>query len=85
MKQQRPRVTLYTTRQCAYCRQAKALLQKLGVRFTEFDIERSRRAFMEFQRTEGRGVPLIVVGRHRLDGFDPGKIKRLLRREGYDA
>lgn len=78
MKQQ-TKVTLYTTRQCAHCRQAKAFLQKHKVRFMEFDIERNQRAFKEFQRLGGRGVPVIKIGSTRVDGFNPKKLEQALR------
>lgn len=82
---QRPRVILYSTGQCHYCRQTKELLHRLGVRFTECDIERNRRAFKEFERTGGRGVPLLVVGSQTVNGYDPRRIRRLLQQAGYDA
>jgi len=78
MKQQ-TKVTLYTTRQCAHCRQAKAFLQKHKVLFMEFDIERNQRALKEFQRLGARGVPVIMVGSTRVDGFIPKKLEQILR------
>ncbi len=78
MKQQ-TKVTLYTTRQCAHCRQAKAFLQKKKIRFVEFDIERNQRAFKEFQRLGARGVPVIMVGSTRIDGFNPNKLEQALK------
>ena len=77
MKQQ-TKVTLYTTRQCPNCRQAKAFLQKHKVRFMEFDIERNQRAFKEFQRLGSRGVPVIMVGKTRVDGFNAKKLQQAL-------
>ena len=81
----RPRVILYSTVQCHYCRQTKDLLDRLGVRFTEYDVGRNRRAFTEFERAGGRGVPLVVIGGNSVKGFDPREIRRLLRQAGYDA
>ncbi|MBT8438221.1 MAG: glutaredoxin family protein [Gammaproteobacteria bacterium] len=77
MKQQ-IKVTLYTTRQCPNCRQAKAFLQKNKVRFMEFDIERNQRAFKEFQRLGSRGVPVIMIGKTKVDGFNPKKLQQAL-------
>lgn len=79
---QNTKVTLYTTRQCAHCRQAKAFLQKKKIRFVEFDIERNQRAFKEFQRLGARGVPVIMVGSSRIDGFNPNKLEQALKK--YD-
>lgn len=78
VKNRTPRVTLYSTRQCPHCRRAKALLQRLGIPFTEYDVERNRRAFIEFQRVGGRGVPLITIGGRRLDHSRTEALKRAL-------
>ena len=73
-----PRITLYSTRRCPHCRQLKQWLQQRGLRFQEFDIERNARAFKEFQRLGGRGVPLLLLNGQRVDGFDPKRLQRLL-------
>ena len=73
-----PRITLYSTRRCPHCHQAKQWLQQRGLRFQELDVERNRRASREFQRLGARGVPVIVVDGQRVDGFDPKRLQRLL-------
>ena len=77
---QQTKVTLYTTRQCPNCRQAKAFLQKKKVRFMEFDIERNQRALKEFQRLGSRGVPVIMIGATKIDGFNPKKLEQVLKK-----
>jgi len=64
-----PRVLIYTTSDCSECRRAKAFLRGRGIPFREMDVGRNRRAMKEFQRLRGRGVPLLLVGGERLDGF----------------
>ncbi|MES9885680.1 MAG: glutaredoxin domain-containing protein [Candidatus Sedimenticola sp. 6PFRAG1] len=85
MKKALPRVTLYSTGQCSYCRQAIAFLQKKKVPFAEFDVERNRRAFNDFQRAGGRGVPLILVGGRSLNGFQPKQLEKALRDAGFNV
>ena len=51
----------------------------------EFDIERNQRAFKEFQRLGARGVPVIMVGSSRIDGFNPKKVEQSLRKAGLLA
>jgi glutaredoxin len=77
MKQQ-VKVTLYSTRQCPNCRHAKTFLQNNKVRFIEFDIEKNQRAFKEFQRLGARGVPVIMIGNTRVDGFNVKKLQQVL-------
>jgi glutaredoxin len=62
-------VVIYTTPSCAHCRRAKAFLRGRGIGFREMDIAGSARARKEFERLGGRGVPLLLIGDKRLDGF----------------
>jgi glutaredoxin len=80
-----PRVTLYSTRQCAWCKQAKAFLKRHRIPFQEFDVEKNRRAFREFQHAGGRGVPLILIGKQSLNGFEPGLLLKALRKAGFNV
>ena len=73
-----PRITLYSTHRCPHCRQLKAWLRQRGLSFREFDIERNARALREFQRLGARGVPVLLIGERRVDGFDPARLRRLL-------
>ena len=74
-----PRITLFTTRDCAHCRQAKQFLQARGLRFVEFDVQRSTRGQKEFARLGARGVPVILVGDQRIDGFDRRRLEAALK------
>jgi glutaredoxin 3 len=65
-------VEIYTTPYCPYCLDAKALLNKKGIAFTEFDVSRDRelRAQM-IQRAHGRStVPQIFIGATHVGGCD---------------
>jgi len=73
-----PRITLYSTAKCAHCRQLKQWLVQHKLRFQEFDIQRSQRAFKEFSRLGARGVPVLLVNGQRLDGFDAKRLHNLL-------
>jgi glutaredoxin len=74
-------VTLYSAVWCKYCRQAKAFFAKRGVRYVERDVDTAD-ARSEYERLGGRGVPVILVGRQRMDGYDPGRLESMLRSEG---
>ena len=74
-----PRITLYTTPACPHCRQAKRYLQRMGLRFQDFDIQNSSRAKRAFVRLGARGVPVIIVGETRIDGFDRKRLDGLLK------
>lgn len=74
-------VTLYSAVWCKYCRQAKAFFAKRGVRYAERDVDTAE-ARAEYDRLGARGVPVILVGRQRMDGFDQGRMESILRSEG---
>jgi glutaredoxin 3 len=67
-----PPVEIYTTPYCPYCLDAKALLKKKGVAFTEFDVSRDRELRSQMvQRANGRmTVPQIFIGRQHVGGCD---------------
>ena len=67
-----PPVTIYTTRFCPYCSEAKALLRRKDVAFEEIDVsgDRAGRAAMT-ERARGRtSVPQIFVGERHVGGCD---------------
>jgi glutaredoxin len=73
-----PRITLYSTAGCPHCRQARQYLERKGLRFQEFDVARNPRAQKAFARLGARGVPVILIGEARIDGFDRRRIDAAL-------
>lgn len=70
-------VVLYSTRRCGFCRQARAHFRAQGIPFTEYDIETTARGARDFRRLGGRGVPIILIGEQRMDGFSAPLFDRL--------
>jgi len=64
-----PQVVMYATDWCGYCARARAYFEENGIAYTELDIDKSHAAHAQFKRLGGRGVPLILVGRERVNGF----------------
>jgi glutaredoxin 3 len=67
-----PPVEIYTTPFCPYCHDAKALLKKKNVSFTEIDVSRDRELRSKMTaRANGRTtVPQIFVGATHVGGCD---------------
>ncbi len=74
------KVVMYSTDWCGYCRKAKAFFRERGVAYVDFDIEKDEQARREFERLEGRGVPLIVIGGEVIRGYDEQAILAALGR-----
>jgi len=73
------RVLMYGAEWCGYCKQARSYFTSHGVPFSEYDVEKDAAAGREFKRLGGNGVPLILVGEQRLQGFSAAGFERLYR------
>ena len=70
-------VIMYSTEWCGVCKKAKRYFKQKGIRYTEFDIEKNPKARAEFKRLGGKGVPVILIGKRRMNGFSPASFQRL--------
>lgn len=71
-------VVMYATTTCQYCAKTRALLAEEGVKYTEYQIDKSEAANAEFIAKGGIGVPLLYIGERRIDGFREGTIRNAL-------
>ena len=67
-----PPVEIYTTPYCPYCLDAKMLLKKKNVSFTEIDVSRDRKLRSKMTARAGgrRTVPQIFIGDTHVGGCD---------------
>ena len=63
-------VVMYSTSWCGYCKKAARHFRQKKIPFTEYDIEKSAKAANEFKKLRGRGVPIILIGDRRMNGFN---------------
>jgi len=76
-------VILYSTTWCGICKKAKRWLRQNNITFSEYDTEKSERGRRDYKNMNGRGVPIIKVGKQKITGFDSRRLKQLLRKAGY--
>ena len=62
-------VVMYSTSWCGYCKKAAKHFRKNNIPFTEYDIEKSAKGARDYKRLKGRGVPVILIGDKRMNGF----------------
>jgi glutaredoxin-like YruB-family protein len=74
---QAKQVVIYTTSHCPYCVKAKQYFTQKNIRYREIDIEKSTSGDAEFKKLGGTGVPLIMVGNTKLQGFSASKLDQL--------
>ncbi len=72
------RVVMYTTARCPACKAAKQYMAQRGISYDEKDVETVPSYLTEFQQLGGRGVPLILVGDKRMEGFSPKAFEQML-------
>lgn len=67
-----PRIEIYTKWGCPYCAAAKALLDRKGVSYTEYDVTMGgpKRAEMRERVPSASTVPQVLVDDAPLGGFD---------------
>lgn len=66
-----PRVTVYSTANCAFCSRAKSMLSKWNIEYSEVRIDTDESALAEFREvTQGaRTVPQILIDDNLIGGF----------------
>ena len=64
-----PKVVMYSTSSCVYCKKARKYFNKNNIPFTDYNIQKNARAKSEYVKMGARGVPVILVGNKRLNGF----------------
>lgn len=77
LRPQSKTVVMYSTSWCGYCKKAALHFTKNKIPFTEHDIEKSEKAAKEYKKLNGRGVPIILIGNQRMNGFEAQSFDRL--------
>ena len=75
------RVIMYSTAWCGYCKKAKKYFQENNIAYTEYDIEKDSAARQKYNELGGRGVPVILVGPKRMNGFSVEAFARIYKNE----
>ena len=70
---------MYSTPWCPYCKKAREYFKRHQFSYVEYDIEASATNLENFRALNGNGVPLILVGDRRLQGFSPQSFEALLK------
>lgn len=74
------KVTVYSADWCAFCHAAKDYLTKIGVKFTEKNVEEQREFAQEAVEKSGQmGIPVLDIDGEIIVGFDRPKIDAILK------
>ena len=72
-------VEVYMTSWCGFCKKTMKYLDSMGVSYVTYDIEKDNAARLRHKELGGHGVPLIVIGSHKINGFSPELIDFYLK------
>lgn len=71
-------VELYVTSWCGHSKRALDYLKEKQIPYVAYDIEKDSAAKQRHKELGGGGVPLIVIGSHRMRGFSPETLEKYL-------
>lgn len=78
-EKKQPKIRIYTTPTCPYCKMAKGYFRQKNLVYEEFDVSTNEQAAHEMIHISGQtSVPVIIIGRYVLLGFDAQTIDRIL-------
>ena len=82
MEKQIMDITIYSTPTCHFCIEAKAFFKEHKIKFKEIDVSENQEAAEKMKEISGQiGVPVIVINKEIILGFNQDKIKKALKLE----
>ena len=74
-----PRVVVFSTPTCPWCRKTKMYLRQNNIKFKDVDVSRDMSAARDMVRLTGQqGVPVVLIGSRPIVGFNKPLINKLL-------
>lgn len=74
-----PAVVLYSTSWCGYCKKVRKLFEANNIAYKEYDIEVSAEAKRQYDKLNGRGVPVTTIDGEVVSGYQPQKLLSLAK------
>jgi glutaredoxin len=71
------RVVMYSAEWCGVCRKAKQYFTEKHISYTEYDVDTNPKGKADFEKMDAHGVPVILVGNRRMNGFSAGGFEEL--------
>lgn len=72
-------VVIYSAEWCGYCKKAKKYFKNNNIAFTDYDIENDARAKKRYKAMGGNSIPIIIVGKKRMNGFSVKGFERIYK------
>ena len=72
-------VVMFSTSWCGYCTKARKHMQRKGIKFKEYDIEKSASAKSKYKKLGGSGVPFFEIGEQTMGGYNPSELEAMVK------
>lgn len=80
-KPKKPKVTLYTTKECAPCKQLEAILRENKISFRKVDVEKSSRGREFYAEAGGGALPIVTLDKEIVRGYQPDQVLSIYSRK----
>ena len=70
-------VVMYSTAWCGVCKKAKQYFSTNNIPFQEYDVEKSGKGKRDYKKLKAKGVPVILVGKQRMNGFSAASFEKM--------
>jgi glutaredoxin len=77
-----PDVVMLGASWCPSCTTAIQFFAANDINYCEYDMETSAIGARLYKEVNGRGVPILFIGRHRIHGFSEATVTRALQEAG---
>ncbi len=76
-----PKVELYSTSWCGYCKLAAKFFRSKGIHFTEYDIDKDKSAARRKKQLDkgGNGVPFVMINGKGIHGYSTAAYEKALK------
>ena len=82
IKDAAPDVLMLGAAWCPACKAATRYFVKNNINYCEYDMEKNAIGAKLFQEVNGKGVPILFIGEHRIQGFNAATVTRALQDAG---
>jgi len=69
------KVKMYSTSWCPACKKTKKYFDENNIPYVYYDIEASPKRMAEYKAYGGGGIPLLVIGNQKMNGFSSGWVR----------
>lgn len=74
-----PRVEIFTTPSCPFCKALRAYLGARGIAYIEHNVNATQETRAAFYASGAQGVPVVMIGERVIEGFNPVAIESALK------